>query len=71
MFGWSRYRTVRIIWLVGDIGVQDVYLLEAVEQTAREEGTLPWIGASKAILSEAMEGHILAQGELVGKYKED
>jgi phosphatidylethanolamine-binding protein (PEBP) family uncharacterized protein len=37
----------------------------------REEGTLPWIGVSKAVLEEAMEGHILAQGELIGKYKEE
>jgi Raf kinase inhibitor-like YbhB/YbcL family protein len=45
--------------------------LETVEETMREEGTLPWIGASKAILLRAVEGHILAQGELVGKYKEE
>ena len=45
--------------------------LEAVEKAAREEGTLPWIGASKVVLLRAVEGHILAQGELVGKYKEE
>ncbi len=45
--------------------------LEAVEETMRADGSLPWIGASKAILLEAVEGHILALGELVGKYKED
>jgi hypothetical protein len=45
--------------------------LEAVEETMRADGSLPWIGTSKAILSEALEGHILAQGEFVGKYKED
>ena len=44
--------------------------LEAVEEAAREEGTLPWIGASKEVFLRAVEGHILAQGELVGKYKE-
>jgi Raf kinase inhibitor-like YbhB/YbcL family protein len=45
--------------------------LRAVEDSMREEGTLPWIGVSKAVLEEAMEGHILAQGELIGKYKEE
>jgi Raf kinase inhibitor-like YbhB/YbcL family protein len=44
--------------------------LQAVEEAAREEGTLPWIGASKEVFSRAVEGHILALGELVGKYKE-
>jgi Raf kinase inhibitor-like YbhB/YbcL family protein len=44
--------------------------LEAVEQAAREEGTLPWIGATKEVFLRAVEGHILAQGELVGKYRE-
>jgi Raf kinase inhibitor-like YbhB/YbcL family protein len=44
--------------------------LDAVEKRMREDGTLPWIGASRAVLMQAMEGHILAQGELVGKYKE-
>ena len=44
--------------------------LEAVEEAAREEGTLPWIGATKEVFLRAVEGHILAQGELVGKYKE-
>jgi Raf kinase inhibitor-like YbhB/YbcL family protein len=44
--------------------------LEAVEAAAREEGTLPWIGASKEVFLRAVEGHILAHGELVGKYRE-
>jgi Raf kinase inhibitor-like YbhB/YbcL family protein len=44
--------------------------LEAVEDAAREEGTLPWIGASKEVFLRAVEGHILALGELVGKFKE-
>ena len=44
--------------------------LVAVEEAAREEGTLPWIGASKEVFLRAVEGHVLAQGELVGKYKE-
>lgn len=44
--------------------------LVAVENIMREEGTLPWIGASGKVLLRAMEGHILAQGDLVGKYKE-
>ena len=43
--------------------------LEAVEEAAHEEGTLTWIGASKEVFLQAVEGHILAQGELVGKYK--
>ena len=45
--------------------------LQAVEDRMREDGTLPWIGVSKAVLEEAMDGHILAQGELVGRYKEE
>ncbi len=44
--------------------------LDAVEEIMNEEGTLPWIGASRDVLLRAMDGHILAQGELVGKYKE-
>jgi len=44
--------------------------LEAVEEAAREEGTLPWIGATKEVFLRAVEGHVLAQGELVGKYRE-
>jgi Raf kinase inhibitor-like YbhB/YbcL family protein len=43
--------------------------LEAVEAAMREEGTLPWIGASQAVLLHGVEGHVLAQGELVGKSK--
>ncbi len=44
--------------------------LQAVEAAAREEGTLPWIGATKEVFMRAVDGHILAQGEFVGKYKE-
>jgi Raf kinase inhibitor-like YbhB/YbcL family protein len=44
--------------------------LQAVEEAARQEGTLPWIGAGKEVFLRAVEGHVLAQGELVGKYKE-
>ena len=46
-------------------------LLTNSPETMREEGSLPWIGASMEILLRAIEGHILAQGELVGKYKEE
>jgi Raf kinase inhibitor-like YbhB/YbcL family protein len=45
--------------------------LNEVEKMMDEEGTLPWIGASKAVLERAIEGHVLGQGELVGKYKEE
>lgn len=45
--------------------------LEAVEETMRADGSLPWIGSSKAVLLEALGGHILAQGELEGKYREE
>lgn len=45
--------------------------LEAVEEIMLEEGTLPWIGPSKEVLTRAMERHILAQGVLVGKYKQE
>jgi len=45
--------------------------LKSVEEAMRKDGTLPWIGASKAILERAVEGHILARGELVGRYKEE
>jgi len=44
--------------------------LEVVEQAARDAGTLPWIGAAKEVFLRAVEGHVLAKGELVGKYKE-
>ncbi len=44
--------------------------LQAVEEAAREEGTLPWIGATREVFMRAVKGHILALGELVGKYKE-
>jgi Raf kinase inhibitor-like YbhB/YbcL family protein len=45
--------------------------LDAVEKQMDEEGTLPWIGSSKAVLEEAVKGHVLGLGELVGKYKEE
>jgi Raf kinase inhibitor-like YbhB/YbcL family protein len=45
--------------------------LKAVEEAARDEGTLPWIGATKEVFLRAVEGHILARGELVGKYREE
>ena len=44
--------------------------LDAVEGTASSEETEPWVGATKEKLLQAMEGHILAQSELMGKYKE-
>jgi hypothetical protein len=43
---------------------------DAVEGTASGGETEPWVGATKEKLLQAMEGHILAQAELVGKYKE-
>jgi phosphatidylethanolamine-binding protein (PEBP) family uncharacterized protein len=43
--------------------------LDATEGTASSEETQPWVGATKKKLMQAMEGHILAQAELVGKYK--
>jgi Raf kinase inhibitor-like YbhB/YbcL family protein len=43
--------------------------LDAVKEAAIEEGALPWIGASKYVLRRAMEGHILAEGLLVGTCK--
>ena len=42
--------------------------LDAAEGTASSGGQ-PWVGASKEKLLQAIEGHILAQAELVGKYK--
>lgn len=45
--------------------------LNAVEEHMEQEGTLPWIGSSKAVLEEAVQGHVLGQGELVAKYKEE
>jgi Raf kinase inhibitor-like YbhB/YbcL family protein len=44
--------------------------LDAVEKRMEEEGTLPWIGSSKAVLEEAISGHILGMGELTAAYKE-
>jgi len=44
--------------------------LDAVEEALRQAGTLPWIGPGKEVFLRAVEGHVLAQGELVGKYKE-
>ena len=43
--------------------------LEAVKEAAIEEEALPWIGAGKYVLMRATEGHILAEGLLMGKYK--
>jgi phosphatidylethanolamine-binding protein (PEBP) family uncharacterized protein len=40
-----------------------------VKRTVNSEETQPWVGATKEKLLQAMEGHILAQAELVGKYK--
>lgn len=44
--------------------------LDAVEQRMEEDGTLPWIGSSLAVLEEAVAGHILGLGELTAAYKE-
>jgi Raf kinase inhibitor-like YbhB/YbcL family protein len=44
--------------------------LDAVKTVMEAEGSLPWIGASKAIFMRAIEGHVLALGELWGQYKE-
>jgi Raf kinase inhibitor-like YbhB/YbcL family protein len=44
--------------------------LEVVEKRMDEEGTLPWIGSSKAVLEEAIAGHVLGLGELTASYKE-
>ena len=44
--------------------------LDAAEATASGGETEPWVGATKEKLLQAMEGHILAQAELVGKYKQ-
>jgi Raf kinase inhibitor-like YbhB/YbcL family protein len=41
--------------------------LDAMEGTGETE---PWVGATKEKLLQSMEGHILAQAELVGKYKQ-
>jgi Raf kinase inhibitor-like YbhB/YbcL family protein len=50
-----------------------VYALDRVLDPSRLRasggGTDPWVGASKERLWEAMEGHVLAEAELVGKYK--
>ena len=45
--------------------------LDAVEASMEEAGTLPWIGSSKAVLEEAVSGHILGIGELTAAYKEE
>ena len=45
--------------------------LDEVEKRMEKEGTLPWIGSSKAVMEEAVRGHVLGLGELVAKYKEE
>lgn len=45
--------------------------LDVIEKAMSDAGTLPWIGSSKAVLENAVDGHILAQGELVGKFKSE
>jgi Raf kinase inhibitor-like YbhB/YbcL family protein len=44
--------------------------LDAVEKRMDDEGTLPWIGSSKAVLEEAISNHVLGLGELTAAYKE-
>ena len=44
--------------------------LTAVEKALDEAGELPWYGVGKVVFMTAIEGHVLAQGELVGKYQE-
>jgi Raf kinase inhibitor-like YbhB/YbcL family protein len=44
--------------------------LDAIENQMEEEGTLPWIGSSKAVVEEAVKGHILGEGKLIAKFKE-
>jgi len=49
----------------------DAFLdLDAVEDAMEADGSLPWIGSSKAVFMRAIEGHVLAVGELWGRYKE-
>ncbi|MCP4600140.1 MAG: YbhB/YbcL family Raf kinase inhibitor-like protein [Proteobacteria bacterium] len=45
--------------------------LEAVAQALDEAGKLPWIGPSKTVFLEAIEGHVLAKGELIGRHKRE
>ena len=45
--------------------------LEAVAKALDEAGELPWIGPSKTVFLKAIEGHVLAVGELVGKHKRE
>ena len=44
--------------------------LVEVKEAMDAAAELPWIGASKAVFMKAIEGHVLALGELWGKYKE-
>lgn len=49
----------------------DTFLdLDEMEDVMEAEGSLPWIGSSKAVFMRAIEGRILAIGELWGIYKE-
>jgi hypothetical protein len=49
----------------------DTFLdLDSVEDAMEAEGSLPWIGSSKAVFMRAIEGHVLAMGELWGIYRE-
>ena len=41
---------------------------KAVAKALDEAGKLPWIGPSKTVFLEAIEGHVLAEGELVGRH---
>lgn len=41
----------------------------ALDPLSADDGDV-WYGSAQEILLEAMKGHILAQGELVGRYKE-
>jgi Raf kinase inhibitor-like YbhB/YbcL family protein len=50
-----------------------LYALDTMLDLDAAEGageTEPWVGATKEKLLQSMEGHILAQAELVGKYKQ-
>jgi hypothetical protein len=42
---------------------------DIIEEISKDTASLSWIGSTKDILLEAMEGHILAKGRLTCKYK--